>query len=63
MSVGRISADYVGLYPPGIPLLVPGEVILREHMELIISYLSLGLCPRGVVVDDGGKARMMVLGE
>ena len=63
MSVGRISADYVGLYPPGIPLLVPGEVILREHMELIISYLSLGLCPRGVVVDDDGKARMMVLGE
>lgn len=35
-SIGKISAEYVYLYPPGIPLLVPGERISPEffrHME------------------------------
>ncbi|MGN1084983.1 MAG: aminotransferase class I/II-fold pyridoxal phosphate-dependent enzyme, partial [Lachnospiraceae bacterium] len=29
-SVGRIAAEYVWAYPPGIPLLVPGEEISAE---------------------------------
>lgn len=31
----RISAEYVWVYPPGIPLLVPGEIISREIIEEI----------------------------
>ncbi|MBM6828572.1 aminotransferase class V-fold PLP-dependent enzyme [Anaerotignum lactatifermentans] len=32
-AIGRISADYFWAYPPGIPLLVPGEEITAEILE------------------------------
>lgn len=35
-SVGRISADYFWAYPPGIPLLVPGEKITSEILEKMV---------------------------
>jgi arginine decarboxylase len=35
-SVGRLSSEIVTVYPPGIPLLVPGEVITDE----VITYLK-----------------------
>jgi arginine/lysine/ornithine decarboxylase len=34
-SIGRISGEFLYLYPPGIPLLVPGEVISKELLEQI----------------------------
>lgn len=34
LSVGRVSAQYVIPYPPGIPVLVPGERILAETIKL-----------------------------
>ena len=33
-ATGRIAAEFVGLYPPGIPLLVPGEVIPKEILDM-----------------------------
>ena len=33
----RISAEYVWVYPPGVPILVPGEIISREIIEEIKS--------------------------
>lgn len=35
-SAGRISVEYIYLYPPGIPLIVPGE----EISQALIQYLS-----------------------
>lgn len=35
-SVGRLSSEIVTVYPPGIPLLVPGEVITDE----VVTYLK-----------------------
>lgn len=32
-SVGKISGDYVYLYPPGIPLILPGEIIGEEFVH------------------------------
>lgn len=32
-AAGRICAEYVVLYPPGIPLLVPGEIIQPEIIQ------------------------------
>ena len=32
---GRICAEYVYCYPPGIPVLVPGERILPEHRNVL----------------------------
>jgi arginine/lysine/ornithine decarboxylase len=34
-AVGRISADTVSAYPPGIPNLMPGEVISAEVLEFL----------------------------
>ena len=34
-AVGTMAAEYVYLYPPGIPLIVPGEVITEEFIRHI----------------------------
>ena len=34
-AVGKMAADYVYLYPPGIPLIVPGEIITEEFIRHI----------------------------
>jgi arginine/lysine/ornithine decarboxylase len=39
-AVGRINADIVVPYPPGIPVLAPGEVIteaIAEHLEHVVA--------------------------
>lgn len=41
-AIGRVSAKYVMIYPPGIPILVPGEKILQETVENISQYLYNG---------------------
>ena len=39
-SKGMISAEMVAAYPPGIPCLIPGEIITDEVLEYLI-YLKL----------------------
>ena len=34
-AIGRISAELVAPYPPGVPVLVPGEVISEETLSLL----------------------------
>lgn len=50
-SVGRISCSFVSLYPPGIPILVPGEKILKEMVENIKYYLYNGYNVTGLEQD------------
>ncbi len=38
-AVGRICAQSVGLYPPGIPLCVPGELLSHEIVEVLLASL------------------------
>ncbi len=37
-AVGRVSGAYVYQYPPGIPVLVPGEVITKEIVDVLALY-------------------------
>jgi arginine decarboxylase len=39
--VGRICADQIVPYPPGIPVLVPGQVITDNIVEFLIRYLRV----------------------
>ncbi|MDD7044685.1 MAG: aminotransferase class I/II-fold pyridoxal phosphate-dependent enzyme [Anaerococcus sp.] len=39
-ALGKISSQYVYAYPPGIPLLVPGEVIDRDVLSTISYFKS-----------------------
>ena len=41
--IGRISAEFAYLYPPGIPMIVPGEIITKRLADNIEECLSLGL--------------------
>lgn len=46
-AVGEMSADYVFLYPPGIPVMVPGEVITGEFLKNIRKCQRMGLRVEG----------------
>jgi arginine/lysine/ornithine decarboxylase len=35
-AIGRISGEYVMSYPPGIPILAPGELITAE----VVTYIK-----------------------
>lgn len=45
---GRISAEFVYLYPPGIPLIVPGERIAKNLPEQLMHYHEIGLKLQGM---------------
>lgn len=47
-STGRYLAEFVNLYPPGVPLLVPGEKMTLEKNHIITSYLEQRLAVQGV---------------
>jgi len=42
-SVGKISGESVIPYPPGIPVLVPGEEITPEIVEYLTSVRRTGV--------------------
>lgn len=48
----RISADYIYLYPPGIPILVPGERISRETLADLAECRRMGLQVEGIAETD-----------
>ncbi|MDR0418772.1 MAG: aminotransferase class I/II-fold pyridoxal phosphate-dependent enzyme [Prevotellaceae bacterium] len=39
-SLGRISSFFVTPYPPGIPVLVPGQTITKDHIEYIEQQMK-----------------------
>lgn len=44
---GKISGEYIYLYPPGSPILTPGEIISKEIYEQILYYIEQGLNVQG----------------
>lgn len=42
-SAGCIAAEMITFYPPGIPILCPGEIITREIIEYILAMQAVGL--------------------
>ena len=41
-SIGKRAAEYLYLYPPGVPVLVPGELITKEIVAYCNWYNKLG---------------------
>ena len=37
-AIGRISSQVVALCPPGISILLPGEIIKKEHLPYFFNY-------------------------
>lgn len=46
-SAGRIIAEFIYVYPPGIPILLPGEVISQENIDYIVDHVEVGLPVKG----------------
>ena len=58
---GKVVADFVNLYPPGIPLLVPGEKVDCEMIELIEKYLENGYTLQGISKSEIGENVLRVI--
>lgn len=46
-AIDKVAADFIFLYPPGIPLIVPGEIITAEFIERLRTCIHLKLNLQG----------------
>lgn len=51
-SNGRISGEFIYAYPPGIPIVVPGERITQEILLIIERQIKAGLSIQGLEDED-----------
>lgn len=58
-SAGGVSGEFIYLYPPGIPLLIPGERISRQLIEKLESYRKQGFSLQGLSDYRGEKIRLV----
>lgn len=58
-AVGKVSAEFVIPYPPGIPLLSPGEEITEEIMGIIRQFKECNVNVIGI--DDLNIEKILVL--
>lgn len=59
-AVGKVSSEFVYLYPPGIPIAVPGEVLTDDDVEIILEYKRLGLPVQGME-DEAAEAIFVMI--
>lgn len=58
-AVGEICAEYAALYPPGIPIIVPGEEISPEVAEAVLLARCQGLNLHGLSDPTGRTVRVI----
>lgn len=58
-SVGKVSGEFVYIYPPGIPIVAPGEMLLPSLVRTIGEYQEMGLSVQGLK-DLSGKTIQVV---
>lgn len=51
-ATGRIAADFISLYPPGSPIVAPGEILDEAVTKRIEEYRRTGLNIQGVSEQD-----------
>lgn len=57
---GKVSLEYAYLYPPGIPLVVPGERIGKETARQMTEYQKMGFSIEGT--EESGKIEVWING-
>ena len=60
-TAGRICGEFVMCYPPGIPILAPGEMITTDIIDLILYSKDKGCSMQGP--EDGTLQRLNVIKE
>ena len=59
-TLGKICAEFVMCYPPGIPILAPGELITKDALEYIIYAKAKGCNLTGAEDINTEKINIMV---
>lgn len=59
-AVGQVSTEYAYVYPPGIPLVVPGEEVSQEAVRLVQEYESMEFSVEGS--EKEGRIEVLVNG-
>ena len=57
-AVGKISADGIMVYPPGVYQVLPGERITKEAVEVIVSLME-----KGVEIPSLDKSNCLIFDE
>jgi arginine/lysine/ornithine decarboxylase len=45
---GKVSTEFIYLYPPGIPIVAPGEIVTREIIARVEEYKKKGFPVQGM---------------
>ena len=59
-TAGRICSEFVMCYPPGIPILAPGEVITKDIIDYIIYAKEKGCSMQGPEDPDVNNINVLV---
>lgn len=51
-ATGKIAAENIVPYPPGIPILLQGETITKEHIEYIVEIHRYGLTIHNLIEQE-----------
>lgn len=62
-AIGKISGEYIYVYPPGIPIVTPGEVLSPGVMQEVKRALEGNLNVKGLIMDPKGKIYINVIRE
>lgn len=60
-SSGMICSEFVMCYPPGIPILAPGEIITKEIIEYIVYAKEKGCSMQGPEDPDVNRVNVLAL--
>jgi len=47
-AIGKTAAEFIIPYPPGIPLVCPGEIIVQDTIDYVKIMLENGINVNGV---------------
>lgn len=62
-AVGRIAAQAVVPYPPGVPLVWPGEEFTPQTVEVLAIYVRLGIPVQGIAQNENQRLGVAVVEE
>ena len=58
-AAGTVSGEYVYLYPPGTPIVVPGEILTKEVIGVIQKYRARQLPIQGLSDHTASAIRVL----
>lgn len=62
-AAGYVCGEYIYIYPPGIPLVVPGEVLSKSVLKEIEKAMKLKLNIKGLIDKGNGNYKIPVIKE